>query len=226
MFRRWGAFVYRFRRPIAILAVVLAVASTSLASQVTGALSAGGWTDPDSESAAVAQRLEDEFGAGGGADRRPVPGHAPATTPAPTSSRPRSPHRSTGWSPTTASTAPSAGRRPATTGSSARTGRPPTWSSASASPTRPRSTRCTSCATLIDQPAGSDPPADRRGAGDPGPGRAVREGARPGRDGLVPVRRAHPRPRLRLARRGRHAARRRRRWPSRRRSPASTSPPR
>ena len=39
----------------------------SLASQVTGALSAGGWTDPDSESAAVAQRLEDEFGAGGGA---------------------------------------------------------------------------------------------------------------------------------------------------------------
>ena len=67
MFTRWGAFVYRFRRLIAILAVVLAVASGSLASQVTGTLSAGGWTDPDSESAAVAQRLEDEFGAGGGA---------------------------------------------------------------------------------------------------------------------------------------------------------------
>ena len=67
MFSRWGAFVYRHRRPIAILAVILAVASASLASQVTGALSAGGWTDPDSESAAVAQRLEDEFGAGGGA---------------------------------------------------------------------------------------------------------------------------------------------------------------
>src|SRR5688572_32371021 len=67
MFSRWGAFVYRFRRPIAILAVILAVVSASLASQVTGALSAGGWTDPDSESAAVAQRLEDEFGAGGGA---------------------------------------------------------------------------------------------------------------------------------------------------------------
>jgi uncharacterized membrane protein YdfJ with MMPL/SSD domain len=66
MFSRWGAFVYRFRRPIAILAVVLAVASTTLASQVTGALSAGGWTDPDSESAAVTQRLGDEFGAGGG----------------------------------------------------------------------------------------------------------------------------------------------------------------
>jgi len=66
MFSRWGAFVYRFRRPIAILAVVLAVASTTLASQVTGALSAGGWTDPDSESAAVTRRLGDEFGAGGG----------------------------------------------------------------------------------------------------------------------------------------------------------------
>jgi RND superfamily putative drug exporter len=66
MFSRWGAFVYRFRRPIAILAVVLAVASTTLAAQVTGELSAGGWTDPDSESAAVTQRLGDEFGAGGG----------------------------------------------------------------------------------------------------------------------------------------------------------------
>jgi len=66
MFSRWGAFVYRFRRPIAILAVVLAIASTTLASQVTGALSAGGWTDPDSESAAVTRRLGDEFGAGGG----------------------------------------------------------------------------------------------------------------------------------------------------------------
>jgi RND superfamily putative drug exporter len=67
MFSTWGRFIYRFRRPVAILAVVLAVASMTLASQVTGALSAGGWTDPDSESAAVTDRLEDEFGAGGGA---------------------------------------------------------------------------------------------------------------------------------------------------------------
>jgi uncharacterized membrane protein YdfJ with MMPL/SSD domain len=66
MFRRWGAFTYRFRRPIVILAVLLAVASTFLASQVTGSLSAGGWTDPDSESAAVTTRLQDEFGASGG----------------------------------------------------------------------------------------------------------------------------------------------------------------
>ncbi len=67
MFHRWGAFVYRFRRPVAILAVIVAILSLPLASQVTGALSAGGWTDPDSESAAVSTRLAEEFGAGGGA---------------------------------------------------------------------------------------------------------------------------------------------------------------
>ena len=67
MFHRWGAFVYRFRRPIAILAIVLAILSIPLASQVTGSLSAGGWTDPDSESAAVHDRLAAEYGAGGGA---------------------------------------------------------------------------------------------------------------------------------------------------------------
>src|SRR6476660_9201540 len=67
MFSTWGRFIYRFRRPVAVLAIVVAVASMSLASQVTGALSAGGWTDPDSESAAVTHRLTDDFGAGGGA---------------------------------------------------------------------------------------------------------------------------------------------------------------
>jgi uncharacterized membrane protein YdfJ with MMPL/SSD domain len=66
MFSAWGAFVYRFRRPIALLSIGIAIASTMLASGVTGALSAGGWTDPDSESAAVTQRLADDFGAGGG----------------------------------------------------------------------------------------------------------------------------------------------------------------
>ena len=67
MFRRWGAFTYRFRRPIVVLSVLLAIASTFLAAQVTGSLSAGGWTDPDSESAAVSQQLQDQFGAAGGA---------------------------------------------------------------------------------------------------------------------------------------------------------------
>ncbi len=67
MFHRWGAFVYRFRRPVAILSVIVAILSLPLAAQVTGALSAGGWTDPDSESAAVSRRLGEEFDAGGGA---------------------------------------------------------------------------------------------------------------------------------------------------------------
>src|SRR6476620_11712230 len=66
MFSAWGAFVYRFRRPIALLSIAIAIASSMLASGVTGALSAGGWTDPDSESAVVTDRLADEFGAGGG----------------------------------------------------------------------------------------------------------------------------------------------------------------
>jgi RND superfamily putative drug exporter len=64
MFSRWGAFVYRFRRPVAILAVVLAVASMALASRTADSLSSGGWLDSDAESATVANRLDEEFGAG------------------------------------------------------------------------------------------------------------------------------------------------------------------
>ena len=64
MFSRWGAFVYRFRRPVAIIAVVLALASTVLATQASSVLSAGGWLDANSESAEVSARLDTEFGAG------------------------------------------------------------------------------------------------------------------------------------------------------------------
>ncbi len=64
MFTRWGAFVYRFRRPVAILAVVIAIASSFLAVQASSALSSGGWLDQNSKSAAVAARLDTEFGAG------------------------------------------------------------------------------------------------------------------------------------------------------------------
>ena len=51
MFSRWGAFVYRFRRPVVLIAVVLAIASSVLATQTSSALSAGGWLDANSESA-------------------------------------------------------------------------------------------------------------------------------------------------------------------------------
>jgi uncharacterized membrane protein YdfJ with MMPL/SSD domain len=64
MFTRWGAFVYRFRRPVALLAVVVAIAAGSLASQTSSALSSGGWLDATSESADVSARLDSEFGAG------------------------------------------------------------------------------------------------------------------------------------------------------------------
>ncbi len=64
MFSRWGAFVYRFRRPVAIIAIVVAISSSFLAAQASSALSAGGWLDTNSESAAVAARLDSEFGAG------------------------------------------------------------------------------------------------------------------------------------------------------------------
>ena len=49
MFSRWGAFIYRFRRPVAVIALVLAIASLTLASQASNALSSGGWLDSHSE---------------------------------------------------------------------------------------------------------------------------------------------------------------------------------
>ena len=64
MFSRWGAFVYRFRRPIVLVSVIVAIAGAMLATQTSSALSAGGWLDADSESAAVSARLDTEFGAG------------------------------------------------------------------------------------------------------------------------------------------------------------------
>ncbi len=64
MFSRWGAFVYRFRRPVAAVMVVVAVAALSLAAQTSSVLSAGGWLDATSESADVAAQLDREFGAG------------------------------------------------------------------------------------------------------------------------------------------------------------------
>ena len=64
LFSRWGAFVYRFRRPVSILAIVLAVASMALATRTADSLSSGGWLDTDAGSALVADRLDTEYGAG------------------------------------------------------------------------------------------------------------------------------------------------------------------
>jgi len=64
MFTRWGAFVYRFRRPIAIIAILVALGGAALATRTSSVLSSGGWLDATSESADVANRLDTEFGAG------------------------------------------------------------------------------------------------------------------------------------------------------------------
>ena len=64
MFSRWGALVYRFRRPIVVVTVALAVLSLALASRTSSVLSSGGWLDPSSESAQVSDRLAREFSAG------------------------------------------------------------------------------------------------------------------------------------------------------------------
>jgi RND superfamily putative drug exporter len=64
LFPRWGAFVYRFRRIVAVLALALGLASIAIASQAAGELSSGGWLDRNSESAHVSDRLASDFGAG------------------------------------------------------------------------------------------------------------------------------------------------------------------
>jgi RND superfamily putative drug exporter len=67
MFSRWGAFVYRHRRLVFVLALVVGVAGSLVAGRAASVLSAGGWFDPGSESAVVGDRLAQEFGAGKGA---------------------------------------------------------------------------------------------------------------------------------------------------------------
>ncbi|MFM2105870.1 MAG: hypothetical protein RL338_902 [Chloroflexota bacterium] len=62
MFSRWGAFVYRRRRPVALLALALALSSLAFATRASDELSSGGWLDPGSESALVGDRLAEEFG--------------------------------------------------------------------------------------------------------------------------------------------------------------------
>jgi RND superfamily putative drug exporter len=64
MFTRWGAFVYRRRRWIVAAAFVVAVGLGSLAGSASASLTSGGWLDPTSESAQVADRLEADYGGG------------------------------------------------------------------------------------------------------------------------------------------------------------------
>ena len=117
MFSRWGAFVYRHRRIVLVLAIVVGVIGASAAGRAASVLSAGGWLDPGSESAAVANRLADEFGAGRGALIAVYRG-ADGTTPARRRSRQPSWRRSPTSSRIPTCRGPSATPRPATPGSS------------------------------------------------------------------------------------------------------------
>jgi RND superfamily putative drug exporter len=64
MFARWGAFVYRFRRPVVLVTLALALGSVMFASRAADELSSGGWLDRGSESASVITRLDSSFAAG------------------------------------------------------------------------------------------------------------------------------------------------------------------
>jgi uncharacterized membrane protein YdfJ with MMPL/SSD domain len=64
LFTRWGGFVYRRRRIVALLALAVAIGLGSLAAGASQQLTTGGWLDPNSESAQVSDRLERDYGAG------------------------------------------------------------------------------------------------------------------------------------------------------------------
>src|SRR5437762_9281331 len=64
MFSRWGALIYRLRRVVVLVSVLVAIGGAALATQTSSALSSGGWLDATSESADVSARLDTEFGAG------------------------------------------------------------------------------------------------------------------------------------------------------------------
>ena len=64
MFQRWGAFVYRHRRIVALVALAVALVALPFASRASSKLSSGGWLDPLSESSQVDARLASQFGGG------------------------------------------------------------------------------------------------------------------------------------------------------------------
>ena len=62
MFAAWGRFVYRHRRAVVLVSVLIAAGMGVFASRVSSVLSSGGWIDRGSESYAVAGRLAEQFG--------------------------------------------------------------------------------------------------------------------------------------------------------------------
>ena len=185
--------------------IILAAASLVLASKASSALSSGGWFDPTSESATVSQRLADEYDAGRativalfrgapGADARSASFQGEIADSLDRLAADSRVNGVIGYAQTHDD------RFISTDGTMAYVVLDLAISDEAAVDAMPRDPRA-------HRPAvGSHAPADRRRAGDRRPGPPVREGAGPGRVRLVPVRRADPDPRLRLARRRGHAA--------------------
>ena len=186
------------------------VASTVLASQTSSALSAGGWLDADSESAEVSARLDAEFGAGKSSVialfRSTTPG-ADATSAEFQGAIATSVEGLADDAARDRDRRLRRDRRPAVHqhGGRRRVHRHPARRDRRGVGRRrrpdPRGDRAAGRLHL---------PADRLRPDHQGLGRAVREGPPEGRARLAPGRRARPHPRLRLARRGRDAAARRR----------------
>ena len=210
MFARWGALVYRFRKFIVVFSVLLAIASLSLASQTSGALSSGGWLDNNSESAEVQRRLDEEFGAGKGslialfrsddaaADARSPEFQAAIAGALADLAADERVTGVVGYAETGddrfISTAGDAAYVVVQLGDLERGVRRAGRGAARGDPAAGR----------VHVPADGLRPADR------GLGRAVREGPATRRDRLAADRGPRPAPRLRLGSRGRHAAARRR----------------
>ncbi len=98
MFSRWGAFVYRFRRPIALIAIVVALARPPRRRRPRRRLGSGGWLDATlrigrgRDPARHRIRGRQELG------HRALPvGRRPAPTPPPRSSRAPSRRGRPGW---------------------------------------------------------------------------------------------------------------------------------
>ena len=210
MFSRWGALVYRFRRPVAILTVVLALASTVLAAQASASLSSGGWLDADSESADVAARLDTEFGAGKSSVIALFRADAPDAD-----------ARSAAFQGAIATGDLGSRRRPARHGDRRvrRDRRRPVHQHhgrRGVCRDRARRDRGGVGRSRRRDPRGHRAArrvhvsADRLRAGHQGLGRAVREGPPEGRGGLAPHRRHRPAARVRVGGRGRDAVARRR----------------
>ncbi|MFN8621029.1 MAG: hypothetical protein U0869_09830, partial [Chloroflexota bacterium] len=65
MFAAWGRFVYRHRRAVAVITLVITLAMGFFASSISSHLSSGGWIVRDAEASQVQARLDTEFGSGG-----------------------------------------------------------------------------------------------------------------------------------------------------------------